>query len=55
LTRSTPPAAGSAAEENAQAGYVLGIVGTILLVLGIIVIAIAVAVGGFAFTFNAGT
>jgi hypothetical protein len=40
---------------NAQAGYVLGIVGTILLVLGIVVTAIAITVGGFAFTFNAGT
>ena len=40
---------------NAQAGYVLGIVGTILLVLGIVVVAIAVVLGGFAFTFNAGT
>jgi hypothetical protein len=40
---------------NAQAGYVLGILGTILMVLGIVFIAIAVAVGGFAFTFNAGT
>ena len=40
---------------SAQAGYVLGIVGTIILVLGVVVIAVAVAVGGFAFTFNAGT
>ena len=40
---------------NAQAGYVLGILGTIIMVLGIVVIAIAIAVGGFAFTFNAGT
>jgi hypothetical protein len=40
---------------SAQAGYVLGIVGTILLVLAIVVVAIAVVLGGFAFTFNAGT
>jgi Domain of unknown function (DUF4190) len=40
---------------NAQAGYVLGILGTILMVLAIVVTVIAVAVGGFAFTFNAGT
>jgi hypothetical protein len=39
----------------AQAGYVLGIVGTVLMVLSIVFLVFAVALGGFAFEFNAGT
>lgn len=38
----------------AQAGYVLGIVGTILLVLGVVAVVGLVALGGFAFEVNAG-
>lgn len=39
----------------AQAGYILGIIGTVLLVVSVVVLAFAIAVGGFTFEFQSGS
>lgn len=39
----------------AQAGYILGVIGTVLLAVLVVFIAITIAVGGFTFEFESGT